>query len=72
MEQEPRTFSVIGAAQTLGISRASVYRLIQRGELPAVRLGWRLVIPREAIDELLRQANPMKPARALPDADNTR
>ena len=52
----PMVFSVEQAATRLGISRAFAYQLV-RGELRALRLGRRIVIPRFAIDELLARAS---------------
>jgi excisionase family DNA binding protein len=44
------------AAYLLNISRGLVYELVSRGELPAIRLGRRIVIPRIAMEELLGTA----------------
>lgn len=52
-KREPLTVSVIDAAQLLGISRAFAYELVARGELPSVRLGRRVVIPRKALEALV-------------------
>ncbi len=41
------------AAYLLSISRGLAYELVARGELPAIRLGRRIVIPRVAMEELL-------------------
>ena len=41
------------AACLLNISRGLAYELVARGELPAIRLGRRIVIPRVAMEELL-------------------
>lgn len=41
--------SVTEAAELLGISRALAYELVARGELPSVRLGRRVVVPRVAL-----------------------
>jgi excisionase family DNA binding protein len=46
--------SVPEAARLLGISRTHAYGLVARGELAHVRLGRRIVVPRHAIDALLR------------------
>jgi excisionase family DNA binding protein len=46
---EPLVFSVAEAAAMLGISNDLAYDLITTGELPALRLGRRLVIPRRAL-----------------------
>lgn len=40
------------AADRFGISRVTVYRMCQRGELDAVRVGGQWRIPREALDRL--------------------
>ena len=47
------TFTVPEAAELLGMSRALAYELVGRHELPALRLGRRLVIPRRALEALL-------------------
>lgn len=47
------TVTVEEAAQMLGISRSSAYGCVRRGELRALRLGRRLVVPRSALEELL-------------------
>ena len=41
------------AAEVLGISRTSAYECVRRGELRAVRLGRRLVVPRLVVEQLL-------------------
>lgn len=50
---ERRVWTVSEAALVLGISRAHAYELVARGELPHLRLGRRIVIPRHALEELL-------------------
>jgi excisionase family DNA binding protein len=47
---------VTEAARLLGIGRTLAYDLVTRGDLPAVRLGRRVLIPRHAIDTLLAGA----------------
>jgi excisionase family DNA binding protein len=48
-----RTVSVEEAARTLGIGRSLAYELARTGELPALRLGNRLVVPVERLERLL-------------------
>ena len=48
-----QTLTVEEAATLLGIGRNSAYQAIARGELPALRFGRRLLIPRAALDRLL-------------------
>lgn len=57
--------TVSEAARVLGISRSSAYECVRRGELRAVRLGRRLVVPRSAVTELLQGLRPGSPVQAL-------
>jgi excisionase family DNA binding protein len=41
------------AAQALGISRGSAYEGARRGDIPTVRVGRRLLVPRAALERLL-------------------
>ncbi len=53
---EGRTcISVPEAAEMLGISRNFAYELVKRRELPAVKLGKRLLIPRAALEKRLEK-----------------
>ena len=47
------TVSVEEAAAMLGISRALAYTLVNRSELPSIRLGRRRVIPLAALERVL-------------------
>ncbi len=51
--EERPVWTVEEAARLLGISRAHAYDLVARGELPHLRLGRRLVVPKHAIEVLL-------------------
>jgi excisionase family DNA binding protein len=46
-------YSVPQAALALGISKTSVWKLIKEGDLPAVKLGRRTLIPTGALQTLL-------------------
>jgi len=50
-------FSVAEAGELLGLSRAFAYELVARGELPVIRFGRRIVVPRAALLELLGSAS---------------
>jgi len=43
------------AGQALGVSRSTVWRLIQRGDLPSVRQGGRRLVPVSAIQTRTRR-----------------
>ena len=51
--QEPATLTVEQAAEMLGVSRNSAYAGVARGELPVIRVGKRLLIPRAALQRKL-------------------
>jgi excisionase family DNA binding protein len=51
---ERRAFSIPESAASLGIPQSSLYKLVREGVVPAVKLGRRLVVPRDALDQLLR------------------
>jgi excisionase family DNA binding protein len=50
---ERLALSVEEAGALLGISRDLAYDLVAIGQLPSVRLGRRLVVPRRALEETL-------------------
>jgi excisionase family DNA binding protein len=58
---ERRTMSVEEAAVALGIGRTTAYMAIRRGELPCLRIGRRVVVPRDAIERLLTGDTPLPP-----------
>jgi excisionase family DNA binding protein len=51
--QELRLLTVTETANLLRLSRAFTYELVARGDLPAVRLGRRVVIPYKALERWL-------------------
>jgi excisionase family DNA binding protein len=53
MTNDCLTITVEEAAEILGISRALAYSLVARQELPSLKLGRRVVIPRRALEHLL-------------------
>jgi excisionase family DNA binding protein len=53
---EPLTLSVEAAARILGLSRASAYEAVRTGQIPSLRFGKRIVIPRAALNRMLSQA----------------
>jgi excisionase family DNA binding protein len=57
MDNTRLTLTVEEAAQLLGISRALAYELVGRGELPSIRLGRRIVVPRHALEVMLGAAS---------------
>lgn len=50
---ERLTVTIAQAGIMLGISRTSAYERVRRGEIPTVRLGRRLVVPRARLLAML-------------------
>jgi excisionase family DNA binding protein len=50
---ERLTYTVDQAGRLLGISRNSAYQRAAEGQLPTIRLGRRLLVPKAALDRLL-------------------
>jgi len=46
------------AAEMLGLSRNFAYELVKRKELPVVKFGKRLLIPRVALEKMLEKGVP--------------
>ena len=59
MDNTKLTFTVTEAARALGISRGLAYEMVKTGEIPSVRVGKRLVVPRRALEKLLEQPKPL-------------
>jgi len=45
--------TVSEAAAVIGISRALAYELVARGEIPAIRLGHRIVVSTKRLQDLV-------------------
>ena len=52
------TLTVEEAAATLGISRASAYEAVRRGQIPAIRIGNRILVPRSQLKKMLGSDEP--------------
>ena len=53
MESNKLTFTVEETAKILGIGRNSAYEAVARGEIPVIRVGKRLLVPKAALEKLL-------------------
>lgn len=49
----PPTITVEEAADIVGISRAAAYRAVHKGQIPALRIGRRLLVPSASLLEML-------------------
>ena len=48
-----RTYDVEEAGRLLGIGRNAAYDAAKRGEIPTIKMGRRLLVPKAAFDRLL-------------------
>jgi len=56
------TLSVSETAKLLGLSRNAAYEAVHSGQIPSIRFGDRIYVPRAALMKLLEQADsPGKP-----------
>ena len=53
MDFECLTVSVVEAGRLLGYSRNTAYEAIQRGELPVIKFGRKMRVPKAALERLL-------------------
>ena len=56
MDDSRLTITVEEAARLLGISRGLAYEMARIGNLPTIRFGRRLLVPRQALYRLLDKA----------------
>jgi excisionase family DNA binding protein len=52
-DEERLVYTIAEAAQLLGIGRRQAYEAARRGELPTIRMGARLLVPRFQLEKLL-------------------
>jgi len=52
---EKLTLSVEEAAKQLGIGRNLCYDKVKTGEIPVIKIGKRLLVPKKALEKLLEQ-----------------
>lgn len=50
------TLTVEESARILGISRATAYEAVARGEIPCIRIGRRILVPIAGLNRLLESA----------------
>lgn len=48
------TYTLQEAAQLLGVGRSAAYEAAKQGQIPVIRVGRRLLVPKVALDRLLK------------------
>lgn len=59
MEEEKLTLSIEEAAKLLGIGRNLAYDRVKTGEIPVIKIGRRLLVPKKALEKLLAEPQPL-------------
>lgn len=59
MDDQKLTMTVSEVAAALKIGRGLAYEAVRRGEIPAIRVGRRLLVPRRALEKLLEEPKPL-------------
>ncbi len=54
--REKLTLNVPEAGKLLGISRAQAYLMAKTGQIPTIKLGRRVVVPKSALEKMLETA----------------
>lgn len=52
-EKDRLTLTIEEAAEALGVARMTAYQAANRGEIPTIRIGRRLLVPRAAFEKML-------------------
>ena len=55
MDGERQTLTIEEAAKVLGIGRQLAYDKAKTGEIPVIKIGRRLLVPRRALEKLLEE-----------------
>jgi excisionase family DNA binding protein len=51
--ESSKTYSIARAGELLGLGKNATYNAAHRGEIPTIKIGGRLLVPRAALDRML-------------------
>jgi excisionase family DNA binding protein len=54
--EQPRLYTIQGLAESHGFSRSMIYRNLKEGRLRAIKIGVRVYIKGESVEELIADA----------------
>jgi excisionase family DNA binding protein len=66
MDERRATLTVTEAAKLLGIGRQLAYEGVKTGQIPVIKVGRRLLVPRAAVEKLLEDPKPLNLASGRP------
>lgn len=61
MKDERLTLTIAETARLLGIGRQLAYDRVKAGEIPALKIGRRLLVPRIALEKMLQGPKTISP-----------
>lgn len=61
-QDDTLAYRIEEAARLLGIGRNSCYEAAKTGQIPSIRIGKRLLVPKAALDRLLESGSAIKSA----------
>ena len=61
MEERRMTFTIKETARLLGIGRQLAYDRVKTGEIPVLKIGRRLLVPRIALEKMLQEPKTINP-----------
>ena len=53
-EVQKKTITIVEAAKILGIGRNHAYAAARRGDIPIIKIGKRILVPRLALERMLQ------------------
>ena len=53
---ERQGLTVVEAGRVLGLGRSAAYRAARRGDIPLLRIGRKLIVPRQALERMMAEA----------------
>ncbi|MCJ7425965.1 MAG: helix-turn-helix domain-containing protein [Dehalococcoidales bacterium] len=59
MDERRATLTVTETAKLLGIGRQLAYEGVKTGQIPVIKVGRRLLVPRAAVEKLLEDPKPL-------------
>jgi len=59
MTESTAVLTVTEAAELLRLARNTAYAAAKRGDIPTVRIGRRILVPRDALERMLDAARPV-------------
>ena len=65
MAEEKLTLTIEETAKLLGIGRNLAYDRVKTGEIPVIKIGRRLLVPRRALEKLLEEGKPLNLTRQI-------